>query len=99
MTDDATSNDEVTAHDHPVDRLTELCAEMTTPLDKSENDDVKAIVFLNDGERGGIQLHGYDSQAEAMAELFLHMKAVFQSMGKDLSFIGVPDSPEGLTTQ
>jgi len=87
-----------TVHDHPVDRLTELCAEMTTPLDRPENEDVKAIVFLHDEGRGGIQLHGYDSQAEAMAELFVHMKAVFASMGKDLDFIGIPESPEGLTT-
>lgn len=98
MTDDETSDDDVTTHDGPVDRLTGLCAEMTTVLDRAENADVKAIVFLRDEERGGIQLHGYDSHGKAMAELFLHMKAVFASMGQELEFIGIPDSPEGLTT-
>jgi hypothetical protein len=88
---------DVRSSDQPFSRLTELSARMTVVLDEPENADVKAIVFLQDGEMGGIQMHGYEDQNEAMAELFVHMKAVFQSMGKDLDFIGVPDSPEGLT--
>lgn len=80
----------------PMDRLTELCAEMTVPLDDPENSDVKAIVFLHDGDRGGIVLHGYEDEVEAMSELFAHMKAVFQAVGKDLDFVFVPDSPQGL---
>jgi hypothetical protein len=70
---------------------------MTTPLERPENDDVRAIVFLNDHERGGIQMHGYEDTNEGMADLFVHMKAVFQSMGGDLDFVGIPESPEGLT--
>ena len=92
-------NDEITSNDHPVDRLTGLCAEMTVPLDRPENEDVKAIVFLHDPTRGGIVLHGYDDEVEAMAELFVHVKAVFNSIGKDIDFIGVPESPEGLTRE
>jgi hypothetical protein len=94
---DEISDDDVTSHDHPVDRLTDLCAEMTVPLERPENADVKASIFLHDTERGGIVLHGYDDEVEAMAELFVHMKAVFNSIGKDIDFIGIPDSPEGLT--
>jgi hypothetical protein len=82
--------------DEPIDRLTRMCAEMTVPLERPENDDVKAIVFLNDAKRGGIQMHGYEDTNEGMADLFVHMQAVFQSMGADLQFIGVPESPEGL---
>jgi hypothetical protein len=96
---DETSPTDVTSHDHPVDRLTKLCDEMTTVLHEPENDDVKAIVFLHDPNRGGIVLHGYDSEVEAMAELFLHIKAVFNSIGKDIDFVGIPDSPEGLTPE
>jgi hypothetical protein len=96
---DEINDDKVTTNDHPVDRLTHLCAEMTVPCERPENADIKAIVFLNDRQRGGIVLHGYDSEAEAMAELFVHMKAVFNSIGKDLEFIGIPDSPEGLTPE
>jgi len=89
---------DVTTSDQPFNRLTKLAAQMTELLDAPENADVKAIVFLNDSEGGGIQLSGYDDQIEAMAELFVHMKAVFNSMGKDLEFIPVPESPEGLST-
>jgi hypothetical protein len=91
------SNDMHTVkRDEPFDRLTHLSVEMTVPLETPENKDVRAIVFLSDEYRSGIQLHGYDDPAEAMAELFVHMKAIFQSMGKDLDFVGIPDSPEGL---
>ena len=91
-------SDEVSRSFEPIDRLTRLTVEMTTPLDLPENDDVKAIIFLQDGKRAGIQIHGYDDQNEAMADLFIHMKAIFQSVGKDLEFIGIPDSPRGLDT-
>jgi hypothetical protein len=80
----------------PHDRLTHLTVRMTECLDEPANSDVKAIVFLSDTRLGGIQVHGYDDLTEAMADLFMHMKAVFNSMGKDIDFIGVPDSPEGL---
>lgn len=88
---------DVGVSDQPFDRLTELAAEMTKVLDAPEHADVRAIVFLNDAHSGGIQLFGYDDQVEAMAELFIHMKAIMNSMGKDLEFIPVPESPEGLT--
>jgi hypothetical protein len=80
----------------PFDRLTYLSAEMTGPLERPENEDVKAIVFLQDGQRGGIQIHGYDDDIQAMADLFAHLKAVFASIGKDLQLIAIPDSPQGL---
>lgn len=96
MSDMSDENDLPVQSDQPTDRLTELCAEMTRVLDEPRNSDVRAIVFLDDRQRGGIQFHGYDDTAEGLADLFVHMKAVFQSMGKDLDFIGVPESPEGL---
>ena len=82
----------------PIDPLTELCAQMTSVLDEPENEGVKAIVFLTKDARSGIQLAGYDDTAEAMADLFIHMKAMFQSMGKDLQFISVPNSPGDMTS-
>lgn len=89
--------EEVRTSDQPMDRLTELCAQMTAVLDTPENSDVRALVFLSDSKHGGIVAHGYEDQSEAMAELFVHMQAVFRSVGKDLQFIAVPQSPEGLT--
>jgi hypothetical protein len=78
----------------PVDRLTRLSVRMTECLDEPAYEDVKAIVFLHDAERGGIQIHGYDDDTEAMVDLFVHMKAVFQGMGKDLTFVGIPDGAD-----
>jgi hypothetical protein len=88
--------EDVIRSEEPFDRLTRLTVQMTEPLEQSENDDVQAIIFLHDGERSGIQIHGYDDTHDAMADLFIHMKAIFKSMGKDLDFIGVPESPKGL---
>jgi hypothetical protein len=82
--------------DKPQDRLTELCAEMVMPLDRPENEDVAAIIFLDDDEAGGMVLKGWADETAAMAALFAHMQAVFQASGRDLQFIGIPDSPEGL---
>lgn len=70
----------------PHDRLTRLCAAMTEALDAHpEHGDEKAIVFLqaSDG-RGGIVLHGYDDDVDAMADLLVHLTAIFEANGKQL---------------
>jgi hypothetical protein len=82
-------SDETRKADEPFDRLTELCAEMTAAIDRPENSDVKVIVFLNDEEHAGIQTHGYDDTMDAVTDLFIHMKAMFNASGKDLVFIPV----------
>lgn len=87
---------DVRSSEEPMDRLTRLSAEMTKVLDDPENADVRAIVLLDDETGGGVQLYNWADENEAMAHLFMHMKAVFQSVGKDLDFIGIPDSPEGV---
>lgn len=51
--------------------------------DESTGDE-KVIIFLQDSERGGIQLYGYDDESEALADLFIHMKAIFEASGKQL---------------
>lgn len=72
----------------PHDRLTKLCAEMTDVLDAKGGDaaDVKCIVFLNDADRAGLQIHGYEDDTEAMADLLVHLKAIFEANGKTLMF-------------
>lgn len=80
----------------PHDRLTRLCGAMTDALDAHpERGDEKCIVFLQDAERGGLQLHGYEDDADAMADLFLHLKAIFESNGKTLMFAPLAGTPEG----
>jgi hypothetical protein len=69
----------------PHDRLTRLCAAMTDALDAHpEHGDEKCVVFLQDGERGGLQLHGYDDDAEAIADVLFHLQAIFAANGSQL---------------
>lgn len=72
---------------HPHDRLTRLCAAMTDALDAHpERGDEKCIVFLQSehDQRGGLQLHGYHDDTEAIADLLMHLRAIFQANGKQL---------------
>lgn len=79
----------------PHDRLTRLCAAMTDALDAHpERGDEKCIVFLQDSERGGLQLHGYEDDTEAIRDLFLHLRAVFKANGKELRFMPIPSPAE-----
>jgi hypothetical protein len=40
--------------------------------------------MLNDGERGGVVMHGYDDDTAAMVGLIVHLKAIFEANGKTL---------------
>lgn len=44
----------------------------------------KAVLMLQDGKRGGIVLHGYDDDSQAMVDLLMHLGAIFQASGKQL---------------
>jgi hypothetical protein len=70
----------------PHDRLTRICEAMTKTLESHPEHlrEDKAIVFLDDGKRGGSVLHGYDEDMDAMVDLFMHLKAVFEANGKTL---------------
>jgi hypothetical protein len=70
----------------PHDRLTRLCDVMTTAMeaDPEHGPDVKCIVFLDDGKRGGLQLHNYEDDTDAMVDLLMHLRAIFRSNGKEL---------------
>ena len=75
--------------DEPQDRLTRICDEMSKvfhdhPEHRPED---KCVVFLNNGERGGLVLVDYDDHSEAMADLLMHLRAVFQASGKRLDFM------------
>ena len=73
---------------------------MTEALDAHPEytSEVRCIVFLDDGKRGGLQLHGYDNDTEAMADLLVHLRAIFAANGKTLEIVTVPDDPRSLTT-
>jgi len=73
---------DIRVEDEPFDRLTELAAQMGEILIQPGNEDVKGIIFLHDSKRGGIEMIGYEEVSEGMADLLVHMKAVFESQGK-----------------
>lgn len=75
----------------PHDRMTRLGAAMIDALERMPEyaPGVKAIVLLHDEERAGTILHGYDSDAEAMAEIFVHLAAVFGANGKRLMIASI----------
>ena len=82
----------------PDSRLTRLSAVMVDALEADpENDDTtKAIVFLSDEEGGGIVLHGWKDDGEAIAHVLLHLRAIMRANGKDLDWVFVPEDARGL---
>ena len=70
----------------PHDRLTRIADRMITAAERQPEHRAgdKTIIFLDDGDRGGIVLAGYDDDMDAMADLFVHLKAVFEANGKTL---------------
>lgn len=81
----------------PVDRLTRMCAAMTEAFDahSEHRDGDKCIVFLDDGNWGGIQMHGYDDYADGMADLMRHVEAMFKANGLTMTFVPVETIGEG----
>ena len=80
------------------DRLTRLADQMFSALREQDEygEDVKCMVFLNDGKRSGIGMHGYTTEeddSEAMADLLIHLRAIFQANGKDLMFVPFHGDP------
>lgn len=73
----------------PHDRLTRICDQMTKTFEMhpEHRPDDKCIVFLDDGEMGGLVIYGYDDDAEAMTNLLLHLKAMFAANGKRLDLM------------
>lgn len=77
-----------------------MCDEMTKTFDAhpEHHDDDRCMIFIEDDNKAGIVIHGYEDNAEAMAALFVHLQAIFKVSGKRLEIIwvDVPDDPSGL---
>jgi hypothetical protein len=67
----------------PFDRLTELANEMREVTETPENADVKGIICLSSEDQGGIVMFGFEDSTEAIAQLLLHIKAIFNSEDKE----------------
>lgn len=70
----------------PHDRLTEVTGVMVAALESlPDSEDLKAIVFVNDGERGGTCMHNYDGDdIAAAADAIEHVAAILEVQGKEL---------------
>lgn len=85
-------------HDEPHDRLTRICDAMTNTLERhSENpaNDVKAVILLDDGERGGLVSVGYDKAGEMLMNLLEHAEAIAKANGIPLAIAEMPGWPGG----
>lgn len=92
------SGDEPRRTHEPRDRLTRIGDAMTNAMtshpEAREGD--RAIVMLDDGNMGGIVLHGYDDDLDALTDLLVHLRAIFRAQGKDLDVIAIPDDARRL---
>jgi hypothetical protein len=77
----------------PHDRLTRITDRLLTAVaaDPEYQEGDKCIVFMHDDGRAGIGLHGYDedNDIDAMADLLIHIKAIFEANGKTLMVMPV----------
>ena len=79
----------------PQDRLTRICNDMIATFnehgEKQRPD--RAIIFLVDEKKGGIGIAGYDDESDALVDLMVHMRAIFQARGQELHFVPVGTTP------
>jgi hypothetical protein len=74
--------------EEPHDRLTILANEMIERLRELTPDErVRCVVLLDDGEMGGIGVSGYDTSGDAIADIFVHLKAMFEANGQQLMVV------------
>jgi hypothetical protein len=92
-----TDKDTSTRSFMPQDRLTRVCDAMLGAFQQhaetAEGD--RAIVFLKGKDNhAGIGMSGYDGDdAGAMADLIIHLRAIFRANGKDLHIIPIGITP------
>lgn len=77
--------------EEPNDRLTRLCDAMSRAYEAHpEQGEEKVIIFMQDGNRGGLELIGYDDDSEAVTDLIVHLAAILKTNGLTLQLVPVP---------
>jgi len=90
----------VVPHDKPQDRLTRIGGAMNDAAqlhpESQEGDRYVSLLYADDG-MAGIALHGYepDKLHEALADIFIHMRAIANANGMSLEFIGLEQKGQG----
>lgn len=82
----------------PSDRKTRIAGRVSGLIENDPEyvDGDRAIVTILDDKGGGIGLFGYEDDTDAMVDLFMLLRSIARANGKDLEYVGIPDSPEGL---
>lgn len=84
---------DVNRSEEPTERLTRLCDAMLDALHRHPeySDDVQAIIFLDDGNQGGMAHEGYGDDIEAVAAMFMHITALLKAAGKGIQIFMLDD--------
>lgn len=76
--------------DHPMDRPTRLASHVGDALQAApeyeDGDKIVVMVYGDDG-RAGIGLFGYTDDHAAIADIFVHLAAIFEANGQTLSIV------------
>jgi hypothetical protein len=91
-------SDETRTEGVPHDRLTRLCDAMARALeaDAEYQEGDRCIIFIDSEteQRGGLVMHGYDDDTEALSAIFMHLRAIFRANGKELLLAPLLGTPE-----
>jgi hypothetical protein len=90
--------DQPTQAEEPMDRLTRIAGSMISAMeDHPEYDmDDKCIIFVDDDDRGGIAVHGYEKVSDAIVDILGHLEVLFKSIGKQLDIAFIPEDASDL---
>jgi len=94
MSDDVTPEPgEAHRSTEPSSRLTRICDEMTKTFDAhlEQREGDRCIIFIEDADMGGIVLHGYEDDFDALVALLIHLRAIFRANGQDLLMVGLDE--------
>jgi hypothetical protein len=76
----------------PHDRLTRIGDRLITALeaDPEYQDDTLVAMLANDQERRrGTAIYGFESDSDAIAEMFVHLAALFEANGQMLRIVPI----------
>jgi hypothetical protein len=94
------SDDVSRSEGEPHDRKTRLANEVARAIDVHpdfhEGDQVIVVVSSDADKSSGIGLFGFEDDKDAIVTLFITLRAICRSAGKDLAFIGIPDDAAGI---
>lgn len=79
---------DVRRSEEPHDRLTRLANSLLDHIPPDDHD-VGVIVLCTDENGGGLGASGHKDDAEAIAAMFFHLKAIFAANGQDLILQGL----------